>query len=94
MSKRASKKWFRTSIVSEGHINKQNIHYNYNILQKNTIGFRIKYKLLTSNRKKVLQTSEASEDPINKQTFNNGHRKLQKLPLYSGKDCFKSDYNL
>ena len=50
--------------------------------------------------------SEASEDLINKQTFNNGHRKLQEIPLDLiarntirftfdlENGCFKSEYNL
>ena len=53
------------------------------MLRKNTIGFRMKNKLLTSDQKIELQTSEAGEDFIDKQTFNNGHRKLQKIPLDS-----------
>ena len=60
--------------------------YTYNTIWKN--------KFLTSDREKLLQTSEASEDFINRKTFNTSPRKLQKIPLYSGNDCFKSWYNL
>ena len=44
--------------------------------------------------KKWLRTIEASQVLINTQTFNNGHRKLQKIPLDSEYGCFKSVCNL
>ena len=89
-----SKKLFRSSEASEVLINKQNIHYGHNILQKSCIGFRIKFRLLTSDREKKLQTMKASEDHISKQTYNNSNKELQKISLNSDNSCFKYEYNL
>ena len=60
---------------------------------KNTIKFRKKKYISTSDWKKGLQTSEANEDLINKQTFDNNHRILQKTRLDVENGCFKSEYN-
>ena len=46
---------------------------------------KIKYYVITSDRKKLFQTSEASEVLINKQIFNTGHIQLEKILLYSVK---------
>ena len=37
--------------------------------------------------------NKVSENLINKQIFNNGHRKLQKIPLDVEIRCFKQKYN-